>query len=174
MPGGCRVIVMLPDPNPDITRTRDPAQPGQPVPDTSYSSTPSILLTTPDPTHSCLALRAWFPHFPRTASCFCGSISCASLCFRPPFHGSRTLFRLPMPSEKIGVFQGPQARSCFPRTTSKDEGSGCAITSPILHHSSPCRSALWYPSTVMSLNCPRSPARHHSVSEPLRPRSQLC
>src|SRR6266540_528004 len=38
MPGGCRVIVMLPDPNPDITRTRDPAQPGQPVPDTTSSS----------------------------------------------------------------------------------------------------------------------------------------
>src|SRR6266511_1682128 len=38
MPGGCRVIVMLPDPNPDITRTRDPAQPGQPVPDTNLNT----------------------------------------------------------------------------------------------------------------------------------------
>jgi hypothetical protein len=35
MPGGCRVMVMLPDPKPVITRTRDPAQPGQPEPDTS-------------------------------------------------------------------------------------------------------------------------------------------
>jgi hypothetical protein len=34
MPGGCRVTVMSPDPTPDITRTRDPAKPGQPVPDT--------------------------------------------------------------------------------------------------------------------------------------------
>src|SRR6266545_924092 len=35
MPGGCRVTITLPVPTLDITRPRDPAQPGQPVPDTS-------------------------------------------------------------------------------------------------------------------------------------------
>src|SRR6266545_2581361 len=34
MPGGCRVTITLPVPTLDITRPRDPAQPGQPVPDT--------------------------------------------------------------------------------------------------------------------------------------------
>src|SRR6266540_6107538 len=35
MPGGCRVTITLPVPTLDITRPRDPAQPGQPVPDTT-------------------------------------------------------------------------------------------------------------------------------------------
>src|SRR6266498_965263 len=36
MPGGCRMTITLPVPTLDITRPCDPAQPGQPVPDTIH------------------------------------------------------------------------------------------------------------------------------------------
>ena len=78
---------------------------------------------------------------------------------------------LPTPSEKIGVSRGPRAKTLFlPRTTSKEEGSGYAITSPIPTFrglvptwSFPTfRGTGSFPvplprdhSTVMSLNCPR-------------------